>query len=133
MTDQTKPEFNDLEVARGADTHMFLWDAKDDAECKRVREWIQENLPVPSDADFDSLREYQTSDKSGVVIVEFDIDEMREVDAAHLEKWMQDCPAHMRIYQAMMGLGGIVRFSDNYEPLDGLDQLDDNDPTATLH
>lgn len=132
MTDQTKPEFDDLEVARRADTHMFLWDAKDDAQCKRVREWMHENPPFLPEAGFESLREYQTSDQSGVIIIEFDIDEMREVDAAHFEKWMKDCPAHLRIYQPMMGLGGIVRFSDD-EPEIEFDRIDDDEPTQTLH
>ena len=129
MNDQSPLEVNDNEVQRWANSHMILWEAESNSHCKKVRKWMESNCPLQDNADFEMVKEYQTSDKSGMVIVEFDDNEMTEEDALHLEKWLQDFPANQVIYQPMMGLGGIVRFREDEPEV----ELGSGRASKTLH
>ena len=113
MNDQSAMEFDTNEVQQWADTHMIIWDAKDDAKLEEVRDWLGEHCPLRLGAGCEMLKEFQTGPTSGMVILEFDDDEMTDDDATHLQHWVDDCPADTVIYQAMMSLGGIVRINDD--------------------
>ena len=129
MNDQTSMEFADNEVQQWADSHMIIWDAKDDAEVEVVRNWMKDNCPLQLGSGCEMLKEFQTSPNSGLVILEFDTDEMTEDDATHLQHWLDECPADTVIYSAMVSLGGIVRINDD----DPEFEMETGGPVATLH
>ena len=129
MNDQSAMEFDTNEVQQWADTHMILWDAKDDAQVETVRNWMMENCPLQMGSGCEMLKEFQTSPTSGMVILEFDEDEMTEDDVTHLQLWLDNCPADRVIYQAMVSLGGIVRINDD----DPEFEIGPDGPSATLH
>lgn len=131
MNDQTPIDIDIEEnaVQRWADSHMILWDAEDGDHCIEVRNWMAENCPLQMGSGCEMLKEYQTSPTSGMVILEFDEEEMTDSDAEHLQQWLWDLPTSQVIYQAMVSLGGIVRINDDDPEI----EIGPDGPSATLH